>query len=131
MSRARLARGCADDAIVLAIVAAQILHHGFEYAGVVVDGEKDWLRHKIEMLAGLTPASATAAAVRIVAFDSPVAGEGSQRAISRNRPAGLAWGRAAAAGLPEDAVRIVDIEPHRASVADEGTGGRGVRGGTR
>jgi hypothetical protein len=28
-------------------VTAQILHDSFEYAGVVVDGEKNWLRHKL------------------------------------------------------------------------------------
>ncbi len=39
------AGGGADDAVVLAVVAAQVLDHSFQYAGVVVDGEQDRLRH--------------------------------------------------------------------------------------
>jgi hypothetical protein len=30
-------------------VVAQVLHDGFEYAGVVVDGEEDRLRHRLLM----------------------------------------------------------------------------------
>ncbi len=40
------AGGGAEDTVVLAVVAAQVLHHGFQYAGIVVDGEKDWLWHR-------------------------------------------------------------------------------------
>ena len=43
----RGAQGGAQDAIALAVVAAQILHHSFEYAGVVVDGEEDRLWHRV------------------------------------------------------------------------------------
>jgi len=39
------AGGCSDDAVVLAVVAAEVLDDGFEYAGVVVDGEEDGLGH--------------------------------------------------------------------------------------
>jgi hypothetical protein len=42
----RLAGGSAKDAIVLAVVGAQVLHDGFKNAGVVVDGEKNGLRHR-------------------------------------------------------------------------------------
>ncbi len=37
--------GGADDAVVLTVVPAQVLDHGLKYAGVVVDGEQNWLRH--------------------------------------------------------------------------------------
>jgi hypothetical protein len=40
-----LAGGCTQDTIVLTVVAAQVLNHSFEYAGVVVDREQNWLRH--------------------------------------------------------------------------------------
>ena len=45
MSRAAWPGGGAQDAIVLAVVAAQILHDSFEYAGVVVDREENGLGH--------------------------------------------------------------------------------------
>ncbi len=42
-------RGCAgggaDDAVVLTVVPAQILDYSLQYAGVVVDGEQNWLGH--------------------------------------------------------------------------------------
>ncbi len=47
MSSAACAGCGAQDAVVLAVVAAQILHDSFEYAGVVVDGEENWLRHRL------------------------------------------------------------------------------------
>ena len=37
--------GGADDAVVLTVVPAQVLDHGLQYAGVVVDGEQNRLRH--------------------------------------------------------------------------------------
>ncbi len=36
----------AQDAVLLAVFAAEILDDGFEDAGVIVDGENDWFSHR-------------------------------------------------------------------------------------
>jgi hypothetical protein len=44
--------GCgADDAVVLSVVPAQVLHNSLKYAGVVIDGEQNRLRHILFILA--------------------------------------------------------------------------------
>ena len=53
---ADIERGCAgggtDDTVALTVVAAQILNDSFKDAGVVIDGEQNWLRHTLVILRG-------------------------------------------------------------------------------
>jgi hypothetical protein len=44
--------GSTDDSVALTVMAAQILDDSFQNAGVVVDGEQNWLRHTLVILRG-------------------------------------------------------------------------------